>query len=215
MEFTLPGTRALCNTLAPGRLKRRLSVAPGAWETGRSTISNLVSARGASCTSSDGAASSETGGRRGTSVTAYKREGIPALKGRHNQRLATSSKRKADMAARRLQRGTGNITQGIHAAGRWTRPSSGAVISLRASSTSSHGHRRAKLACQLTLLLYHTWSPSMTGPQSHRTGLLTRLRSSILPAPLAGSIAEREAGSACSRRERSVAALCYVVECNR
>jgi hypothetical protein len=32
-------------------------------------------------------------------VTAYKREGIPAFKGGHNQRLATSSKRKAAMAA--------------------------------------------------------------------------------------------------------------------
>ena len=32
-------------------------------------------------------------------MTAYKREGIPAFKGGHNQRLATSSKRKAAMAA--------------------------------------------------------------------------------------------------------------------
>lgn len=32
-------------------------------------------------------------------MTAYKREGIPTLKGGHNQRLATLSKRKADMAA--------------------------------------------------------------------------------------------------------------------
>lgn len=39
VEFTLPGTKALCNTLAPDGLKRRLSVAPGAWKTGRGTIS--------------------------------------------------------------------------------------------------------------------------------------------------------------------------------
>ena len=32
-------------------------------------------------------------------MTAYKRERIPAFKGGHNQRLATSSKRKAAMAA--------------------------------------------------------------------------------------------------------------------
>ena len=41
----------------------------------------------------------------------------------------------------------------------------------------------------------------MADPQSHRTGLLTRLKSSILAAPLAESIAEREAGNACSRGE--------------
>lgn len=32
-------------------------------------------------------------------MTVYKREGIPALKGGHNQRLGFSSKRKAAMAA--------------------------------------------------------------------------------------------------------------------
>jgi hypothetical protein len=32
-------------------------------------------------------------------VTAYKREGIPVFKGGHNQRLGSSSKRKAAMTA--------------------------------------------------------------------------------------------------------------------
>ena len=77
---------------------------------------------------------------------------------------------------------------------------------------SSHGRSRVKLAYQLTLH-YHTWSPVAGDPQSHRTALLARLSSSILPAPRAGSIAEREAGSACSRGEEIT--LCYVVECSR
>jgi hypothetical protein len=119
-------------------------------------------------------------------VTAYKREGIPAPKGGHNQRLATSSKRKAAIAAFNEALSTSRKDQSIHTASRWEGPSSRALISLQASSSSSHGHSRAKLACQLTLLLYHTWSPSMADPQSHRTDLLTRLKSSILAAPLAG-----------------------------
>ena len=200
MEFALPGTRVLCNTLAPGGLKRRLSVAPGAWETGRSTIS-ISSVLGAPYAhramellqvKPEGGEDERHGVQEG---------GNSALKGGHNQRLATSSKRKAAIAAFDEALSISRKDQSIHTAGRWERLSGGALISLRASSSNFHGHSRARLACQLTLLLYHTWSPSMADPQSHRTDLLTRLKSSILAAPLAGSIAEREAGSACSRGE--------------
>lgn len=51
-------------------------------------------------------------------MTAYKREGIPTLKGGHSQRLATSSKRKADMAAFDEALPALSSTQGIHAPGR-------------------------------------------------------------------------------------------------
>lgn len=69
--------------IRPSGLKRPVSVAQGAWRT---TKSISVNAQGASCTSSDGAAPSETGGRR-ASATAYKREGIPAPRARTHQRL--------------------------------------------------------------------------------------------------------------------------------
>jgi hypothetical protein len=205
MEFTLPGTRALCNTLAPSGLKRRLSVAPGAWETGRSTIS-ISSVRGAfHAHRAMGPPQVKPEGGEGER-DGVQEGGNSCLQGRTQSAPGDLEQKKSSHG--RLQRGTGNITQGIRIAGRWTRPSSGAVISLPASSSSSHGHSRAKLASQLTLLLYHTWSPSVADPQSHRTGLLTRLKSSILAAPPTGSIAEREAGSACSRgEERSSGAV--------
>lgn len=100
-------------------------------------------------------------------MTAYKREGIPTFKGGHNQGMATASKRKAAMAAFDEALSTSRKVFTLPANGH-TRSSSGAVISLRASSSSSHGHSRVKLACQLTLLLYHTWSLSTADPQFHR-----------------------------------------------
>lgn len=118
----------------------------------------------------------------------------------------------------RLRQGTANITQGARTAGIWTWPFSGAVMSLGALSSSSHRHSIAKLARPLTLLPYHTLLLQVADPQSHRAGLFTRLKRSILPAPLAGSIAEREADSQlvhAAEGKRSVAALCHVEECTR
>jgi hypothetical protein len=104
----------------------------------------------------------------------------------------------------RLRQGTANITQGARTAGIWTWPFSGAVMSLGALSSSSHRHSILKLARPLTLLPYHTLLLQVADPQSHRTGLFTRLKRIVAfcqRRSLAGSIAEREADGACSRRE--------------
>ena len=85
-------------------------------------------------------------------MTAYKREGIPTLKGGHNERLATSSKRKADMAA---------LDEALPAARRaltadqintvLSRPHGTNYRSTLAPSSSSDGRSRAKLADNLSL----------------------------------------------------------------
>jgi hypothetical protein len=152
VEFTLPGTKALCNTLALSGLKRRLSVAPGAWETGRSTIS-ISSVRGAThAHRAMGPLQVKPEGGEGER-DGVQEGGNSCLQGRTQSAPGDLEQKKSSHG--RLRRGTGNITQGIRTAGRWTRPCSGAVVSLPASSSSSHGHSRAKLASQLTLLLYH------------------------------------------------------------
>ena len=172
VEFTLPGTKALCNTLAPGGLKRRLSVAPGAWKTGRSTIS-ISSVRGAPHAhramgllqvKPEGGEGERDGVQEGGNSCPQGR----TLSAWHLEQKKSSQGR--------LRQGTTNITQGARTAGIWTWPFSGAVMSLGALSSSSHGHSIAKLARPLTLLRvpYHTHSLQVADPQSHRTGLFAR-----------------------------------------
>jgi hypothetical protein len=59
----------------------------------------------------------------------------------------------------------------------------------------------------MTLVLYHDTRPQPIHSLTE-AGLLTRLKSSILATPLARSMAEREAGSACSRGEEISSGRC-------
>lgn len=70
-------------------------------EDGQRHNIDLVGARGASCTSSDGAAPYETGGRERAGVTAYKKERVPTLKGGQNQRLEPLAKEKQILSTSR------------------------------------------------------------------------------------------------------------------
>ena len=126
-------------------------------------------------------------------MTAYKREGIPALKGRHNWRPRAKEKQPWPPSTRHCH----------HHARHWHSRKTDRTLQRGPDIASSavlcfSRAQSSKLACPLTLLLC---TSHLIAPQSRRTGLLTRLKRSILPAPLAGSIAEREAGSACSRGE--------------
>lgn len=181
--------------ICPGGLKRRLSVAPRAWKTGRAQYRSRQ-CEAASCTSSNGAAPSETGGRRGRSVTVLQEGSTSCSQGR------TQSAPTGALEQKKSRHGCSGRGQWQHhaslACNTPTSQYSGNLLPHRLLTSSFMVHV-CPWYCPLTL--FHHIHIRARINREHGTSLITRACRRKLSAAGTGTIAEQKAGVACRGEE--------------